>query len=309
MKRCPTCQSIYTDDSLRFCLQDGAPLQGVSSGSGGGASAFDAEKTLRIESAERRDEPPPTEIISPSALPTYPSSKSPATIPQQSRPTEFAAHNPTAQPAPAASKNNVLVIPVTIAATVLLLVLGGLGAWLLFGSKDSAGPGNARVDGERTTRTTTNTSSSPAASPSATTSPTPAASPVDLAAVRNEVTALLNGWAESSMSRDINAHMSYYADTLDTYYTKTNVSAANVRADRERAYETYSSLDIALSNIEIKPESAGDRATAVFDKTWSFEGEEKATSGSVQQKLWLAKTGGRWRITGEKDLQVYYVNK
>lgn len=309
MKRCPTCQSTYTDDSLRFCLQDGAPLQSVSSG----ASAFDAEKTLRIESAERRDEPPPTEIMSPSALPTYPSSKSPATIPQQSRPTEFAAPNLTAQPAaaaPAAPKSNVLVIPITIAATVLVLALGGLGAWLLLGSKDNAGPGNTRVDGDRTTRTTT-TSSSPATSPSATTSPTPAASasPVDVAAIRNEVTALLNGWAESSMSRDVDAHMSYYADTLDTYYTKTNVSASSVRADRKRAYETYSSLNIGLSNIEIKPEAGGERATAVFDKTWNFEGEEKATSGSVQQKLWLAKTGGRWRITGEKDLQVYYVNK
>jgi hypothetical protein len=111
------------------------------------------------------------------------------------------------------------------------------------------------------------------------------------------------------MSRDLDAHMSYYADTLDTYYTKTNVSASSVRADRERAYEAYSSLNIGLSNIEIKPDGGGERATAIFDKTWNFEGEEKATSGSVQQKLWLAKTGGRWRITGEKDLQVYYVNK
>jgi hypothetical protein len=282
----------------------------VSSSSGGGASAYDAEKTLRIESAERRDEPPPTEIISPGALPTYPSSKSPATIPQQSRPTEFAAHNPTAQPAPAAPKNNVLVIPITIAATVLVLALGGLAAWLLLGNKDNGATSNARVDANRTTRTTT-TSNSPATSPSATASPTPAASasPVDVAAIRNEVTALLNGWAESSMSRDLDAHMGYYADTLDTYYTKTNVSASSVRADRERAYETYSSLDIGLSNIEIKPDQTGERATAIFDKTWNFEGEEKATSGSVQQQLWLAKTGGRWRITGEKDLQVYYVNK
>ncbi len=30
MKRCPTCQSTYTDDSLSFCLQDGALLLGES---------------------------------------------------------------------------------------------------------------------------------------------------------------------------------------------------------------------------------------------------------------------------------------
>jgi len=111
------------------------------------------------------------------------------------------------------------------------------------------------------------------------------------------------------MSRDLDAHMSYYADTLDTYYMKSQVSASVVRADRAQAYSTYSSLDIDLSNVEITPDSTGERATAIFDKTWDFEGDEKSTSGSVQQKLWLAKIGGRWRITGEKDLQVYYVNK
>ena len=31
MKRCPTCQRTYTDDSLRFCLEDGATLLGGSS--------------------------------------------------------------------------------------------------------------------------------------------------------------------------------------------------------------------------------------------------------------------------------------
>src|SRR5918912_859094 len=33
MKRCPTCQRTYTDDSLTFCLQDGSPLLSVSDSS------------------------------------------------------------------------------------------------------------------------------------------------------------------------------------------------------------------------------------------------------------------------------------
>jgi hypothetical protein len=318
MKRCPTCQSTYTDDTLRFCLQDGTPL--VSASRGDGPSVADAGKTLVMDSPERRhEEPPPTEILNAASLPTAPSSNKPLTIPQHPRPTGAVPHDfatsplpPQQQTQPPARKNTALVIPVAIAATVLVLALAGLGAWLLLGNRNGAGPGNTRADGERTTRTPANTSSSPVASPApASPAPTPAASssPVDAAAVRSEVTTLLNGWRESSMARDLDAHMSYYADTLDTYYTKSNVSASVVRADRAQAYNTYSSLDIDLSNIEVTPDSTGERATAVFDKTWEFEGEEKSTSGSVQQKLWLAKTGGRWRITGEKDLQVYYVNK
>jgi ketosteroid isomerase-like protein len=319
MKRCPKCQSTYTDDTLRFCLQDGTPLVSVS-GSASGPGLSDAEKTLVLDSSERRDEPPPTEILGPAAIPTIASPKSPVTTPQQPRPTQASAHDfagpqPTPphqqqQPTPK-GKNTTLVIPITIAATVLVLAVVGVGAWLLLSNRNGAGPGNARNDGGRTTRTpATTNSSSPAASPAtASPTPTPAASPVDAAAVRSEVTSVLNGWAQSSMAHDLDAHMSHYADRLDTYYTKSNVSASAVRADRERAYNTYSSIDIDLSNIEITPDAAGERATVVFDKTWNFEGEEQSTSGSVQQRLWLAKTNGRWRITGEKDLKVYYVNK
>ena len=36
MKKCPQCKSIYGDDTLSFCLQDGTPL----------SAAYDSEATL-----------------------------------------------------------------------------------------------------------------------------------------------------------------------------------------------------------------------------------------------------------------------
>jgi hypothetical protein len=30
MKRCPTCQRTYTDETLKFCRDDGMPLQSYS---------------------------------------------------------------------------------------------------------------------------------------------------------------------------------------------------------------------------------------------------------------------------------------
>jgi hypothetical protein len=307
MKRCPTCQSTYTDDSLRFCLQDGTALVNVSrSGASGGPTIPDQEKTLLINSAGHGgDEPPPTEILPAPPMPTLVAPRPHVTAPQQSpRPT---ATNPVDAVTGQRTKTSALVIPVTIALTVLVLAVAGLGAWLLFGNRESGGTtGNVRVD--RTTSTPT-----PAASPLATStpvaSPTPGPSPVNVAVLRKEVMEALNGWAQSSMERDIDAQMSYYADTLDIYYTKTNVSASVVRADRRRAYDAYSTLDIELSNAQITPDTTGQLANALIDKTWNFEGDEKASSGSVQQEIRLAKRDGRWLIIGEKDVQVYYVNK
>jgi ketosteroid isomerase-like protein len=307
MKRCPTCQSTYTDDSLRFCLQDGTALINVGRTTDAGPTIPDQEKTLLINSAGRGGpEPPPTEILPHEVMPTLlaPPQRSPVTTPQPPRPTAAGPYDAATAQRP---KNNALVIPITIAVTVLVLAVVGIGAWLLFGNKGNSGTGNSSAG--RTTERTTTTTASPAATPTAAASPTPTASPVNMAVLRKEVMETLNGWAESSMARDLDAQMSYYADTLDIYYTKTNVSASVVRGDRERAYDTYSTLDIELSNVQITPDTTGLLANALLDKTWNFEGEDKASSGSVQQEIRLAKRNGRWRIIGEKDVQVYYVNK
>jgi ketosteroid isomerase-like protein len=314
MKRCPTCQRTYTDDSLRFCLQDGTALVSATDA----PATYDPSATLVLpESAPSRHEPPPTEAFSAQTAQTLPNRKSaPTAPPQPPRPTardgqEAFAHPPKSQ-------NSALVIGLTVTVAILLLALGSVGAWMLLrddqgGETKEARTGDNQNNGASTTNSSERASSNaavpsnvaltPAPSPTATTTP-PA---VDTAAIREQVTAALNGWAAASMARDIDRHMSYYADTLDVYYSANNVSAARVRSDRERAYAVYSTINIELSKINVTVDQSGERATATFDKTWNFEGS-KYSSGSVQQKIWLAKMGGRWRITGEKDLKVYYVD-
>jgi len=215
-------------------------------------------------------------------------------------------------PAPTA-RNTTLVVGLTAIATLILIALAGVGAWFLFKGDKTQGPTETELNRNQDTKppgVNDNNKTDQAnvnASPNTQVSPRPP--PVDTAAVRDEVTAVLNGWTSSSRAHDLDAHMNYYADTLDTYYNASNVSSSRVRADRARAYALYTTLDIELSNLKVTPDPNGDKATAVFDKTWTFEGSEKYSSGSVHQKVWLARIGGRWRITGEKDLQVYYVNR
>jgi serine/threonine-protein kinase len=130
----------------------------------------------------------------------------------------------------------------------------------------------------------------------------------DPAAAKKEVAAVLEGWAASLRERDVDAHMGYYADALDTYYNRQNVPSSQVRSDRERAFSHYDSMDVKLSNVEITPDATGAHAVAAFDKTWDFESDSRHATGSVRQQLTLTNAGGRWLITGEKDLKVYYTN-
>ena len=127
MKRCPTCARIYTDDTLSYCLEDGSRLLA-------GGSGTDPGETLVLDDAlEDRHEPPPTEILDPSLAPTLSAQtlgrQQPApTVRQRVRATQ--QDQPEAHAQAAASvpqrRNTTSVVAITVAATILLLGLGGL---------------------------------------------------------------------------------------------------------------------------------------------------------------------------------------
>jgi ketosteroid isomerase-like protein len=312
MKRCPTCQRGYADETLSFCLEDGALLLGDVDGA---ATISDPNATIPASPSFHRSNSP-TEVLGSGSVESETKPRSQPTIAQEPRVTEREMYGEARTAPPATAHNTTLVVGLTIIATLILIALGGVGAWFLFKGDKSAGPTKTELNQNQdqgpqppVVNGNLNKSASPdpGASPAATATPT--APQVDVAAVREQVTSALNGWTSASRAHDLDGHMAYYADTLDTYYNASNVSSSRVRSDRSRAYALYSTLDIELSNVKVTAEPSGDSATAVFDKTWTFEGSEKYSSGSVHQKIWLKKLGGRWRITGEKDLQVYYVNR
>jgi SnoaL-like domain len=318
MKRCPTCRRIYTDETLNFCLEDGAQLENVS--------ATSLDETLLLDP----NEPPPTEVLPHGLAPTVPAHKTPPTVRQEARPTRDEFQNAAPSPTPTTQRNTASVIALTVVATILLLGLGGLGAWLLL--KDNTSVGNLNVanagtnlpdDGNGNTGAKTdktpvsdgsNTNTQPGVvvetpTPYPTPTPTPQATPqiTDASALRREVSSALNGWRQTMINPDVDAHMSYYASTLHTYYNARNVSVSRVRSNVARAFSSYSTFDVQITNLQIEVDPSGERAVATFDKTYEFRNDMKRYAGSGLNRFWFEKIGGRWLITGEKDLKTYYV--
>jgi serine/threonine protein kinase len=216
-----------------------------------------------------------------------------------------------AQP-PAKSRKG--MIAGIVIASVVVAAGAGAGVWL-WQMKGGAGESNrniAQANANQIISPPVNRSKTVIQTlPNANSSPpdiTPYTPPADEAGLKREIADTLNGWAAASRAHDLDAHMSYFAPLLDTYYNAKNVPSSRARADIGRAFSIYSSLDVRLANIEVTLDVAGARATALFDKTWEFTGERRST-GSVQQMVWLEKRGGRWLITGIKDLKTYYVGK
>ena len=305
MKRCPACQSIYADDSLRFCLQDGATLES--------AGVSDDYKTLVLPENAMGRELPPTEHLDYGTGATASPRPSPPTSPHRPRDTNPVTEQAiTSQPK---TRSTASVVGLTALATVLLLALGGLSAWLLLKDKtdntqrnDNAVNVNAPRGSENqnnalpngNTRPVYNTNATPSPSPTPTPTSTP---PLNTSTEEKEVRAALNGWLSSFRARDIEEYMAHYASVLDAYYLARNVSAERVRVDKERAFAKYSTIEVWLSNIQVRVDPSGERAVAIFNKSYRFSGAgANPYVGSGLNRFTFKKIGGQWRITGEEDL-------
>jgi len=303
MKQCPTCQSQYTDDSLQFCLQDGSPLRLAAGSPESSLPGYGEQETV----VSGR---PSSQINTPHV-----------TNPTGWNPNEFQSDGAVRTP----GKKSNATVAVLLTAFVMLLLFSfvGIGAWLYFKGVSSDDNKNIllakkRPDSDRVSNTsvapsdTTRTTPIPMATalPETSSSSSNAnvtstnSAPVDKEQVKRDVSQKVYSWKSAAESRNLDTYMSNYAGTVD-YYNKKAASVGSVRADKQKAFTTYDSIKITLSNMSVTPDAAGDTAVAVFDKEWVFQGT-KYSAGKVQTQLKLKKVSGQWLITGERDLKVYY---
>ncbi|MGI8787159.1 MAG: L,D-transpeptidase Cds6 family protein [Pyrinomonadaceae bacterium] len=295
MKYCPNCQTEYADDTLQFCLQDGTPL--VASANQSSDFEREAETLVSPKQVEPiRFEPPSSYQTNQTGW----QSSQPVIVEQQREPKK---------------SNTAMIVALTILGTILLLGIGGTGAWLYMRNSQreiavniNAAPQN-RPTNSNAANANQNTNAN-LATPTPGASPTPEATlpPKEAKAVAEDIKNVIDDWKDASENFDMDEHLSHYAPTVD-YYKGGRVSVDKVRADKQRAYDQYDSIDINIDNLKVTPDGSGKKATAIFDKKWKFKGDEKYSSGKVQQQLQLERVNGQWLITGEKDLKVYYVEK
>jgi hypothetical protein len=211
-----------------------------------------------------------------------------------------------------------LVIFLTALVTILLFGVG-IGAWFLLRNRgaevaantsvnNSPKPANKNSSNANSNKGNANVSPTPTP-PDTNSNSSPPPPDIDAAQIKSEVSDKVSDWAAALESGDLNAHMSNYASRLDYYYNAREVSVGTVRSDKQRAFGSFDDFRVEISNLRVTPEASGEKAIAVFDKEWEFEGAEHRNKGKSQSQLQMTKIGGAWRITGEKDLKVYYTEK
>lgn len=277
MKNCPNCGTQYTDDSLRFCLQDGGRL--IPAGETASPTVefreHETSSSARGKTSQSRDWDN-SEVTRVSMVETK-------------------------------TSNSVFVVIAAVLVMMVVLGAAGIGIWLYL-NREKENPRNGNLADQTVNSNLVETSGnkvspSPASTSRQNTNLASNDPPVNIDEIKREVSKRIIYWKSSSESLDLDSHMSNYADTVD-YYHRRNATRAFVRNDRQRAFTQFDSISINISNISVSADAAGEVATAVFDKEWVFDGARRST-GKVRSQLRLRNINGEWLITGERDLKVY----
>jgi hypothetical protein len=128
--------------------------------------------------------------------------------------------------------------------------------------------------------------------------------PADESQVRSDVSQRVYGWKSGLETHDLSGYMANYAPTVD-YFNHHGISSSAVRADKARAFSLYNSMRVNVSNMSVAPDPSGDAATVTFDKEWTFDGRTRS-EGKTRSQLEFRRINGRWLITAERDLKLYY---
>lgn len=284
MRICPTCRTQYTDDSLRYCLQDGATLVEQPE-SETPTVAFNDPDTIE---AGRRT-----------------ASRSGVTTASDEELTKVAVGRQSR-----GRSGLVVAILAVIAVLAIIVIAGAIGLAVYLkdgGTVSNSNNANTNANGGLFGGSGTH-SPTPATSPSiafSTPSPSPTPTPnVYTEQARQEVSQTIHGWKSMAEAQNLDAYMENYADTVD-YYNKSGASRSYVRTDKSRAFTMYDAIRVNVGNMNVSFDNSGNSATATFDKEWDFRGSRNS-SGKVQTQLKLRNVNGRWLIVSERDLRVYY---
>lgn len=129
----------------------------------------------------------------------------------------------------------------------------------------------------------------------------------DTVTIQNEAEAFLwENWIIPLSLETLPQYMDSYAENVN-YYNHGLVSRDFIKNDKAKALYQYPDFELSTDKIDMQVVSQ-DTVIATFRKHWDASGND-VISGEVLQELTLTKTEGNWKITLEKELEVYEVYK
>jgi hypothetical protein len=114
------------------------------------------------------------------------------------------------------------------------------------------------------------------------------------------ISGLIHRWADTLVSRDVNAHMRLYARTLECSGSGANISRDVLRLQKERLVAALSvPRRFEIHDVHVRQLADGS-AVAEFRVEWAA-GHDRGPAASAWYRLRLRRAGGQWVIHCEEQ--------
>jgi ketosteroid isomerase-like protein len=114
----------------------------------------------------------------------------------------------------------------------------------------------------------------------------------------------LESWADAMRGQDAGAQASFYADAVEHYALKSNVSNADVWLDKQNAIQSRpKSWTVRLENVVVEPRPDESIRVRLTKHYTSQSDEGRVSERFVHSQLKLRKIDGQWKITSEQNLR------
>jgi ketosteroid isomerase-like protein len=114
---------------------------------------------------------------------------------------------------------------------------------------------------------------------------------------------VVSDWEAAMNSRDAAAQAAFYADPVDRYFLRHNLSRDEVKADKQSAINRRKGdWSVEMENVKVtRPDDNTARVRLIKHYTVKEEGKT-ASEWFVPSLLLMTRANGRWQITSERDL-------
>jgi ketosteroid isomerase-like protein len=114
---------------------------------------------------------------------------------------------------------------------------------------------------------------------------------------------VVSDWEAAMNSTDAAAQAAFYADPVERYFLRHNLSRDEVKADKQAAINRRrGDWSVKMENVKVtRPDDNTAKARLIKHYTVKEDGKT-ASEWFVPSLLQMTRANGRWQITSERDL-------
>jgi ketosteroid isomerase-like protein len=114
----------------------------------------------------------------------------------------------------------------------------------------------------------------------------------------------LESWADAMRGQDAGAQAAFYADPVEHYALKSNVSNADVWLDKKNAIQSRpSGWKVTLEDVVVEPRPDESMRVRLTKHISSQANGGRVSEQFIHSQLKLRKIDGQWKITSEQNLR------